>query len=109
MDTESLLAPAGRLPVSAGGSGPGGGERHGVRTTKLDPAALAAAGVTPWPLVMASLEQLGTWGIQALRLGLLSLLCESIRAMARPGATAEHVARVREYVDALAHLPWEPR
>jgi hypothetical protein len=108
VDTESLLAPAGRLPLS----GPGGGgpsDRHGARTTRLDPAALAAAGVTPWPLVLASLEQLGPWGIQALRLGLLSLLCESIRAMARPGATASHVTRIREYVEALAHLPWEPR
>lgn len=76
---------------------------------RLDPAALATTGVTPWPLVLASLEQLGPWGIQALRLGLLSLLCDSIRALARTGATAEHIVRMREYIDALAHLPWEPR
>lgn len=75
----------------------------------MDPTALAEAGVTPWPLALASLERLGPWGVQALRLGLLSLLCESVRAMARPGATGDSIARMREYVEALAHLPWEPR
>jgi hypothetical protein len=82
---------------------------YGKPTVRLDPLTIAAAGTTPWPLVIASLERLGPYGVQALRLGLLSLLCESIRAMARPDAAADHVARAREYVDALAHLPWDPR
>jgi hypothetical protein len=81
----------------------------GKKTVRLDAAALAQSGVTPWPLALAALEQLAPWGIQALRLGILSLLSDSIRAMARAGATTDSVARMREYVEALAHLPWEPR
>lgn len=43
----------------------------------------------------------------ALRLGTLALIQECVRELAQPRARAELVARLRELVDALAHMPFD--
>lgn len=56
---------------------------------------------------MASLERINTWATLALRLGTLALINECVREMALPGARADLVVKMRELVEALAHMPWE--
>jgi hypothetical protein len=60
-----------------------------------------------WPIVIASLEQLADWAVFALRLGTLALIQECVRELAERNARAETVARLRELVEALAHMPYE--
>lgn len=70
---------------------------------RLDPNDLRPT----WPIVFASLEQLSSWGVLALRLGTLALIQECVRALAQPNARADLVARLRELVDALARMPFD--
>jgi hypothetical protein len=72
-------------------------------TVKLDPNDLKPS----WPIVIASLEQLSDWAILALRLGTLALIQECVRELAQRNARADLVHRLRELVDALAHMPFE--
>jgi len=60
-----------------------------------------------WPIVVASLEQLAEWGPLAIRLGTLALVQECVRELAKRDARADLVIRLRELVDALAHMPFE--
>jgi len=60
-----------------------------------------------WSIVVASLEQLSSWGPLALRLGILALVQSCVRELAQQDARAETVARLRELVEALAHMPYE--
>jgi hypothetical protein len=60
-----------------------------------------------WPIVVASLEQLADWAVFALRLGTLALIQECVRELAERNARAETVARLRDLVEALAHMPYE--
>ena len=60
-----------------------------------------------WPIAVAMLEQLGEWPVLALRLGILALAQNCIRELANADARAEHVARLRELVEALENLPLE--
>lgn len=56
---------------------------------------------------MATLERLSGWAIQALRLGTLLLLQQCIRTMAQPGGDKRALlARAKELLAALDHLPW---
>jgi hypothetical protein len=82
------------------------GKDHGEdarATVKLDVKDLKPS----WPIVVAMLEQLGDWPARALRLGILALAQSCIRELANQDASAEHVARLRELADALAHVPLE--
>lgn len=72
-------------------------------TVQLDPRTLAVS----WPIVIASLERLGSWTVLALRLGTLALIQECVREMAMPNARAELVNKMRELVEVLALMPWE--
>jgi hypothetical protein len=72
-------------------------------TVRLDPADLKPS----WPIVIASLEQLAGWSVLALRLGTLALIQECVRELAQRDAKAETVVRLRELVEALAHMPYE--
>lgn len=72
-------------------------------TVRLDPADLKPS----WSIVVASLEQLSDWAVLALRLGILALIQECVRALAQPGARADLVVRLRELVEALAHMPFD--
>jgi hypothetical protein len=60
-----------------------------------------------WPIVIATLEQLATWTTLALRLGTLALVQECVRELAQRDARADGVVRLRELVEALAHMPYE--
>lgn len=72
-------------------------------TVRLDASLLKPS----WPTVVASLEQLGEWAPLAMRLGILALIPQCVRELAQPDAKADAVARLRELVDALAHMPYE--
>jgi len=72
-------------------------------TVQLDPRELRPS----WPIVIASLEQLSSWAALALRLGTLALIQECVRDLAQRDAKREHVARLRELVEALAHMPFD--
>ena len=72
-------------------------------TVRLDPKDLKPS----WPIVVAYLEQLTDWAGLALRLGTLALIQECVRDLAQRDAKREQVARLRELVDALAHMPFD--
>lgn len=72
-------------------------------TVRLDPGELKIS----WPILIASLEQLTDWAILAMRLGTLALVQECVHKLAERDAKAEHVVRLRELVEALAHMPFE--
>lgn len=69
-------------------------------TVKLDPSTIKPS----WPIVLAYLEQLGLDGM-AIRLGVISLMYGELRELAKPRAAPEHVNRLRDLVEVLAHLP----
>ncbi len=79
------------------------GDDHDRKTVRLDPSGLRPT----WPIVIASLEQITNWAAFALRLGTLALIQECVRELALPGARAELVVRLRELVEALAHMSFE--
>ena len=57
---------------------------------------------------MAALERISGWGVHALRMGILLLLQQCIRDMAKPGANREVlVKRATELLQALERMPWE--
>ena len=60
-----------------------------------------------WAMVNATLEQMAPWGPFALRLGLLALAQNCVRELAHRDAPRETLVRLRELVDALAHMPYE--
>ncbi len=70
---------------------------------RLDPSDLRPS----WPIIVASLEQLSDWAVLALRLGTLALIQECVRELAQRDARADLVARLRDLVEALAHMPFE--
>jgi len=72
-------------------------------TVRLDPSSMKPT----WPIVVASLEQLSDWAVFALRLGTLALIQNCVRELASRDARPEVVARLRELVEALAHMPFE--
>lgn len=72
-------------------------------TVRLDPKDLRPS----WPLVLAYLEQLAPWPVLALRLGTLALIQASVRELAEPNASADLVVKLRDLVEALAHMPLE--
>jgi hypothetical protein len=72
-------------------------------TVRLDPSSLKPT----WPIVIASLEQLASWSVLALRLGTLALIQECVRELAQRDARAEVVVRLRSLVEALAQMPFE--
>ena len=72
-------------------------------TVQFDPTDLRPS----WPIVVASLEQLADWAALALRLGTLALINECVRELAQREAKRETLVRLRELVDALAHMPFE--
>ncbi len=60
-----------------------------------------------WAFAIATLERLGGWSVDAVRLGTLHLLQQCIRSMATPGGNKKLLlARAKELLDALDHLPW---
>jgi hypothetical protein len=60
-----------------------------------------------WSFAIATLERLNKWSVDALRLGTLLLLQQCIRAMAAPGGDKKALlARSKELIAALDHLPW---
>lgn len=73
-------------------------------TVKLDPSALKPS----WPIVVAYLEQFKPWGTMALRLGILALIQDCVRDLALYNADAGQVERLRDLVDSLAHMPFNP-
>lgn len=82
------------------------GERDEHPTTVLDPRTVTGPS---WPIVLATLEQIGSWTTLAMRLGILALLQECTRAMALPNAPASLVNEAQMLVDALRHMPWEQK
>jgi len=72
-------------------------------TVRLDPSTLKPS----WPIVIASLEQLSSWAVLALRLGTLALIQECVRELAQRDAKADTVARLRELVEVIARMPYE--
>jgi hypothetical protein len=73
------------------------------KTEKIDPNDVRVS----WPLTIASLDQIGDWTVFALRLGTLALIQEQIWHMVEREASPEHIAKMRELVEALAHMPWK--
>ena len=72
-------------------------------TVRLDPRDLKPS----WPIAVASLEQLTDWAVFALRLGTLALIQECVRDLAQRDAKAETVERLRQLVEAIAHMPFD--
>lgn len=72
-------------------------------TVRLDPKDLKPS----WAIAVASLEQLSDWAGLALRLGTLALVQECVRELAQRDAKREVVVRLRELVEALAHMPFD--
>jgi hypothetical protein len=72
-------------------------------TVQLDPRDLKPS----WPIVIASLEQLGEWPVLALRLGTLALIQNCVRELAQTNAKADLIVRLRLLTEALAHMPLE--
>ena len=86
-----------------GPRGPAGLRDDPRPTVRLDTRDLKVT----WPIVIASLEQLSDWATLALRLGTLALVQECVRELAQRDAKADVVVRLRELVEALAHMPYE--
>ena len=86
-----------------GSKGQRGPHEDPLPTVRLDPRDLKVT----WPILIASLEQLSDWAVLALRLGTLALVQECVRELAQRDAKAEVVVRLRELVEALAHMPYE--
>jgi hypothetical protein len=72
-------------------------------TVRLDPKDMRPS----WAIAVASLEQLSDWAALALRLGTLALIQECVRELAQREARRDLVARLRELVEALAHMPFD--
>lgn len=77
-------------------------------TVQLDPTSLKPT----WPIVNASLEQLGAAHnnvplILALRLGVLTMINNCVRELAEPTASPALINRLRDLVEVLAHIPLE--
>jgi hypothetical protein len=72
-------------------------------TVRLDPKDMKPS----WAIAVASLEQLSDWAALALRLGTLALIQECVRELAQREARRDLVARLRELVEALAHMPFD--
>ena len=70
---------------------------------RLDPRDLKPS----WALVNATLEQMGSWAPLAMRLGIITLAQNCLRELAYRDASADAVVRLREYTEALAHMPYE--
>lgn len=70
-------------------------------TQELDPRD-----VHSWPVVLAGLERLLAESAFAYRLGVLGLIKERVALMMERDAGPEHVDRMRELVEALAHMEW---
>jgi hypothetical protein len=86
-----------------GASTPTVGSRAEIKTVRLDPRDLKPS----WPVAIASLERISDWSVLALRLGTLALVQACVRDLAQPRARGDLVVRLRELVDALAHMPLE--
>lgn len=78
-------------------------KRTDVKTSPIDPREMRAS----WPIVIAYLEQMSSWGVLALRLGTLALIQDCVKELAKPDADPDIVAGLRKLVDALAHMPME--
>lgn len=72
-------------------------------TVRLDPRDLRPS----WPIVIAYLEQIAPWPVLALRLGTLALIQNCVRELAEADARADLVVKLRDLVEALAHMPLE--
>ena len=77
--------------------------RTQIQTVRLDSRDLRPS----WPLAIASLEQLSSWAVLALRLGTLALIQQCVRELAEEDARAEVIVRLRALTEALAHMPLE--
>lgn len=77
-------------------------DAHGRHTRHFAPDAMVG-----WPFAIAALERLRPWAVFALRIGILALLQETVRAMASRRAKRELVAKLKEFVEALERLPWD--
>ena len=73
-------------------------------TVRLDPTNLKPS----WPVTIAMLEQLSEWATLAIRLGTLALIQECVQRLARRDAKADLVKRLRELVEAVEQMPFEP-
>lgn len=83
-----------------GPTGPRGDARP---TTRLDSHALTVS----WPIALASLEQLASWGTFAQRLGMLALVQECVRELAQRDASASFAHKLKELAEALVQMPYE--
>jgi len=77
--------------------------RSQIRTARLDPRELKPS----WPIAIASLEQLSSWAVLALRLGTLSLIQQCVKELSEREADPDLIVGLRDLVDALAHMPLE--
>jgi hypothetical protein len=66
-------------------------------TVRLDPKSLKPS----WPVTIAMLEQLSEWATLAIRQ-------ECVRNLARRDDKADLVKRLRELVEAVEQMPFEP-
>ncbi len=79
-------------------------EREDKPTVALDPRTITGP---TWPIVLATLEQLGSWTVLAIKLGMLALLQNKVREMAQENAPASLINEAQTLLDALRHMPWE--
>lgn len=73
-------------------------------TQALDPRTITGPS---WPVVLATLEQLGSWTVYAMRLGTLALLQDVVKRMTAVDAPASLIEEAQTLLDALRHLGWE--
>lgn len=72
-------------------------------TVRLDSKDLKPS----WPIAIATLEQLADWSVLALRMGTLAMIQACVRDLEQPESRADLIVRLRDLVEALAHMPYE--
>lgn len=61
----------------------------------------------PWDLAVASLELAAPWATHALKVGIVALINECMREIARPGGTKQSTVRAEELLKALRKMPYD--
>lgn len=79
-------------------------EREEKPTVVLDPRTITGPS---WPIVLATMEQLGSWTTLAIKLGILAMLSNVVRRMCEPDAPASLVGEAQTLLDALRFMSWE--
>lgn len=77
---------------------PRGATRHFAPSTNT---------VVGWQYAIAALERIGPWAVNAMRMGILLVLQQCIRDLAKPKASRDLLTRASELLKVLDQIPWD--